>query len=434
MSVTDSEHTKNNNAGFDSAGILEKGDVAAPTNNVVIDEHTGERLTHKEHKHRRLHLHRRRREHKQLASKLPAFLHTDEGDVEEMRKRLEIKNEIIAAVAEFCGTFLFLLFSFGVATIAGQQQLTASSTSQVQGAADSSPSLNSSQLLYSSLGFGFSLAVNAWIFFRVSGGLFNPAVTLGLYLAGAVTWYRAIILTIVQYASAIAAAGIGQLITPGGINVRTRLGGATTVAQGVFIELFCTSLLMFAIYMLAGEKHKATFLAPVGIGLALFLSELWATGLTGGSLNPARSLGPDVIAAEFDGSAWIYYVGPYAGATLAFLLYWLLKFFNYQTAVEGQDGDDIHLLVRDKEGNLTGFVEQVAAVEVPDVVKMAPEERPIGTPRAATPVASQFDPDELDAIHAEEKRLEKEEEEQAMREKPAVPHDGSSAHPEIVLQ
>lgn len=55
--------------------------------------------------------------------------------------------------------------------------------------------------------------------------------------------------------------------------------------------MFCTAMLMFAIYMLAGEKHKATFLAPVGIGLALFLCELFATGLTGGSLNPARTLG-----------------------------------------------------------------------------------------------------------------------------------------------
>ncbi|CAD6984585.1 unnamed protein product, partial [Tilletia controversa] len=52
----------------------------------------------------------------------------------------------------------------------------------------------------------------------------------------------------------------------------------------------------------------------------LFLAELWATGLTGGSLNPARSLGPDVIAGEFDGTAWIYYVGPFSGAFVAFML------------------------------------------------------------------------------------------------------------------
>ena len=140
-------------------------------------------------------------------------------------------------------------------------------------------------------GCSFSLAVNAWVFFRISGGLFNPAVTLGLFLCGAISWYRSIILCIVQFAAAIAAAGISQLVVPGGINARTKLGSTCSLAQGFFIEMFCTSLLMFAIYMLAGEKHKATFIAPVGIGLALFLAELFATGLTGGSLNPARTLG-----------------------------------------------------------------------------------------------------------------------------------------------
>ncbi|KAE8226407.1 hypothetical protein CF319_g999 [Tilletia indica] len=405
--MVDLEKSPTAMSGFDNAGILENGGKnmnRVPTRkSVAIDESTDEKHAQKKHHHLHPHLRlhhsnkqkqKEKREHKHIASKLPAFMHTEGVDVEKMRKRLVIKNEIIAAVAEAIGTFLFLLFSFGIATIAGQQQLTADSTSEVQGAADSAPSLNTSQLLFSSLGFGFSLAVNAWIFFRVSGGLFNPAVTLGLFLADALTWYRAIILTVVQYASAIAAAGVSQLITPGGINVRTKLGGATTTAQGFFIEFFCTALLMFAIFMLAGEKHKATFLAPVGIGLSLFLAEMWATGLTGGSLNPARSLGPDVIASTFDGTAWIYYAAPYSGAVIAFVFYWLLKYFNYQSAVEGQDGDDIHLLMRDKDGNLTGFVDQVAAADAPEIAKMAPEERPV----IATPVATQFDPNEHEGL------------------------------------
>jgi aquaporin related protein len=70
------------------------------------------------------------------------------------------------------------------------------------------------------------------VFFRISGGLFNPAVTLGLYLCGALTWYRSITLFIVQFIAAIAAAGIAQLVIPGGINVRTKLGAGCTIAQG----------------------------------------------------------------------------------------------------------------------------------------------------------------------------------------------------------
>jgi aquaporin related protein len=52
--------------------------------------------------------------------------------------------------------------------------------------------------------------------------------------------------------------------------------------------------------MLAAEKHKGTFLAPIGIGLALFIAELAGVYWTGGSLNPARSFGPEVIAGKFN--------------------------------------------------------------------------------------------------------------------------------------
>lgn len=58
--------------------------------------------------------------------------------------------------------------------------------------------------------------------------------------------------------------------------------------------------------MLAAEKHRGTFLAPIGIGLALFVCELAAVFFTGGSLNPARSFGPDVVLHKFNGYHWIY--------------------------------------------------------------------------------------------------------------------------------
>ena len=76
-------------------------------------------------------------------------------------------------------------------------------------------------------------------------------------------------------------------------------------------------MLMLTILLLAAEKHKATFLAPVGIGLALFIAELVGVYNTGGSLNPARSFGPDVVTGTFDGYHWIYWLGPAMGACLA---------------------------------------------------------------------------------------------------------------------
>lgn len=64
--------------------------------------------------------------------------------------------------------------------------------------------------------------------------------------------------------------------------------------------MFLTAFLMLAILLLAAEKNKATFIAPIGIGLALFVAELLGVYYTGGSLNPARSLGPAVVEHEFN--------------------------------------------------------------------------------------------------------------------------------------
>ena len=67
-----------------------------------------------------------------------------------------------------------------------------------------------------------------------------------------------------------------------------------------------TAELVFTIYMLANEKHKATFIAPIGIGMALFIAEMVGVYYTGGSLNPARSFGPCVVSGVWDPEHWIY--------------------------------------------------------------------------------------------------------------------------------
>ena len=74
---------------------------------------------------------------------------------------------------------------------------------------------------------------------------------------------------------------------------------------GVFIEMFLTAQLVFVILMLAVEKQKSTFLAPVAIGLTVIVDQLVGIYYTGSSLNPARSFGPDVIVG-FPHYHWIY--------------------------------------------------------------------------------------------------------------------------------
>lgn len=150
---------------------------------------------------------------------------------------------------EFVGTVLFLFFA-----LSGTQVANSINTSSGMSIAETGA--NPQQLQYISLCFGFSLAVNAWVFFRISGGLFNPAVTFGMCLIGALPWIRGALLFITQILGGLAAAGLVQCMFPGQLNVRTTLGGGTSVAQGLFIEMFLTAQLVFTIFMLAAEKHK----------------------------------------------------------------------------------------------------------------------------------------------------------------------------------
>lgn len=97
---------------------------------------------------------------------------------------------------------------------------------------------------------------------------------MALGLVGAIGWVKVFLLILAQVLGAIAAAAVVSGLLPGPLAVRTTLADNVSVTRGVFIEALCTAELIFAIFMLAAEKHRATFLAPIGIGLALFISEL----------------------------------------------------------------------------------------------------------------------------------------------------------------
>jgi aquaporin rerated protein, other eukaryote len=151
---------------------------------------------------------------------------------------------------------------------------------------------------------------------------------------------RGVLVVPAQIVGAIASAAVVRYLFPGPLAVTTSLNQATgiTTSQGLFIEMFATAQLVFTIYMLAVEKHRATFLAPLGIGLSLFTAELAAVYYTGGSLNPARSLAPALINdLNFTSDHWIYWLGPLMGAVVASGLYLLLKACRYQGANPGQD-------------------------------------------------------------------------------------------------
>ena len=95
-----------------------------------------------------------------------------------------------------------------------------------------------------------------------------------MVLIRAISVVRGILLFITQIVAGIVAAYIVKVLFHGDLAVSTTLGGGTTIAQGVLIEMILTAQLVFTIFMLAAEKHQGNFIAPVGIGLSLFIAEL----------------------------------------------------------------------------------------------------------------------------------------------------------------
>lgn len=163
---------------------------------------------------------------------------------------------------------------------------------------------------------------------------------MGLVLVGAVEPLRALCIVLTQLVAAIAAAAVTDGLIPGPLLVANTLGNHTSIVQGFFIEMFLTAQLVLTVYFLAVEKHRGTFLAPIGIGLSVFISHLVATNWTGTSINPARSFGPAVVT-KFVGYHWIYWIGPLMGAILAWGVYAVFKWLEYEDANPGQDDDDI---------------------------------------------------------------------------------------------
>lgn len=103
-----------------------------------------------------------------------------------------------------------------------------------------------------------------------------------MVVTGSLDWVRGLLLLPCQLLGGICAAALVKCMFPGPMITETMLANGTTTVQGLFIEMFLTAELVFTVLFIAVEKHKASFLAPVAIGLALFVAEL--TGVYSWSL------------------------------------------------------------------------------------------------------------------------------------------------------
>lgn len=244
-----------------------------------------------------------------------------------MAPKTSVREDFKAASVEFIGTNVFLLLLLGAVQ---SSDLSVIAEHGEEHARTAHPSLD--HIIFISTAAGVSLLGSAWMFYRITGGLFNPAVSLATFLIGEIGWVRFLLYVLAQILGAISAAGLVAALMPGPFTPINRLGDNVNLAQGLFIEVFATTVLLLAILMLAAEKHKATPIAPIGISMTLFAIHLWAVPLTGASMNPARSFGPAVITG-FKGNShhWIYWVGPFLGTFLAVGFYAWLKHTKYWT-------------------------------------------------------------------------------------------------------
>ncbi|KAA1081834.1 hypothetical protein PGTUg99_015701 [Puccinia graminis f. sp. tritici] len=251
---------------------------------------------------------------------------------------VEIKRDLLASVAEFLGTTVFLLMGLGgiqAAAISNEAAKEASRNSIANEVA------SVSQLLYISTSMSLALLASAWTFFRISGSVFNPNVAIALAMTGALKPIRFFLYVVAEVLAGITASAILNAILPGSLAVGCGLGVETKVWQGLVIEALLTGILTITVLFLAVEKHRATPFAPVAIGLVLFATHMFGVVFTGAAMNSARAFGPDVITG-FKSYHWIYWIGPSIGSIVAAMIYLFLKSVEYESFNPKQDSDQVH--------------------------------------------------------------------------------------------
>ncbi|GAA5878776.1 hypothetical protein JCM8547_007193 [Rhodosporidiobolus lusitaniae] len=263
------------------------------------------------------------------AATTTAHTHGEHGQTK--KRGLVMRDELVAMVAEFVGTTLFIFFACGGVHSAKMLATNIRQQGQIYRGEGDGPggAYDTSNLQYISLATAFSYAILLWMFYRVTTGLFNPAMSVALAIAGWLKPARLLYLIPAQLLGSIAGAGLIAALTPGDFHALTVITADIEYSRATFLEVFGTALLALSVLFLMTERRRSSHLGPLGVGIAYWIALLTVTLWTGGSLNPARSFGPAVIMTSFPGYHWIYWVGPMTGAFIAATFYRFIKFIGY---------------------------------------------------------------------------------------------------------
>ncbi len=230
-----------------------------------------------------------------LALEFPATLEFDDQALEWRR-----------LFSELLGTFLLVMVGAGAGVVDAVSHGTISRTAAV-----TAP----------------GLTVMAIILFMgaVSGAHLNPVVTIAFSLRRDFPWRRAPGYVLVQLVGAtLACVFLRALFGTVGMLGATEPGAHIHAWQAMLVELALTAGLVSTILGTASRAQNVGSLSALGVGAYIVLAGLWSSPVSGASMNPARSFGPDLVTGDFS-HFWLYLAGPVAGALVAVGIAWILR-------------------------------------------------------------------------------------------------------------
>jgi aquaporin TIP len=179
------------------------------------------------------------------------------------------------------------------------------------------------------LAHGLAIAIMVSALGHISGGHFNPAITVGFLITRRIKPSLAVVYWIAQLGGAALAALLVQELLPRATTEAVKLGvpavgGGVDAGAAFGLEAIMTFFLAWVVFATAVDP-RGTFksIAGLAIGLTITMDILFGGPFTGAAMNPARAFGPQLVGDHWS-HAWVWYAGPIAGAAVAALLYELL--------------------------------------------------------------------------------------------------------------
>ncbi|WIA36261.1 hypothetical protein OEZ86_007591 [Tetradesmus obliquus] len=245
---------------------------------------------------------------------------------------------LAAGLAEFFCTAAFLFIATGTVTsgchTADTARQSGAKDQELETVEPGACFLGSTNLLNIAMAFGLSIFVLVYAAASFSGGHLNPAITIAMFLTRRISLVRTAVYIICQVAGAIVGSALVRAVDPNGfkaaLGAANRLNTWAKVGTGLGVELILTAIFVFIVFAAVDKTRGAhsahvPVLAPLAIGIVVFLCHMVAVPIDGCSVNPARSFGTAVVARTW-AHHWIFWVGPIVGGAAAGLLYEALAY------------------------------------------------------------------------------------------------------------